>query len=173
MLSTLIPDHAASRSKMSQKGWKCWAMRVTSVKSGAMPFDGDRLTPGTSVMLEAGDVVIHIDQSSRCTLYTVVPNIDGTEGRLPDMAVATNPEGLAGAARNLLAAAPSQRIAMGAKQFLLEAFVEPDTNDEERASRRHYESLAANAGSAEEIDLSAVSTSALMAELARRGAVPA
>lgn len=150
-------------------------MRVTEVaKSGPMPFSGDRIGVGSDAMLEPGDVIVHVDQSSKCRLFTVIPAADGIEGRLPDMATAANPEGLAAATRDLLFASPAERIARGAKNFLEEVFLDPDTTEEDRLSRKHYESLAMNVGfvsESRENDLSAVDTATLLAELRRRGAV--
>lgn len=69
-----IPGPMASRSKMARKGWKCWAKRLSSVAkpaSDGYAYEGEFIGVGTTIETEAGDVILHVDQSGSAGIGVV------------------------------------------------------------------------------------------------------
>ena len=148
LMTVAIPDASASRSKMSKKGWKCWAKELTHVNSPAntgYDFDGEFCGVGSSRECEAGTVILHVDQSGSADLGVVYPNMSGN-GRIRWVASADS-DGrkwcgpLGKPARRLLCMTPAERVAEAARHMLENAKA-PD-NVDAAVWQAHYEALIA------------------------------
>lgn len=143
-----IPGASASSSKMSKKGWKCWAKWLSSVATPAndgYAYEGEFTTPGSEVEAEFGDVLLHVDQSNSADLGIVMPSSSG-QAFIRWIADASS-EGrkwcgpLAKPARTLLAMSTQERLAHVAKILLQEHAVTPKDNWDDKVLA-HYSALA-------------------------------
>jgi hypothetical protein len=163
-LATKIPGASASTSKMSKKGWKCWALRVTKVTKVGVPFEGDRLQTGAVVSMEPGDILLHVDDSSMHGIGVILPRPDGEQGEISWIETASDSHSmLTAAAMKLVAMSPAERISLGATELL------KDVDDVPAEARPHYQKLASSEATYDAIDLTRVPTEALVRELANRG----
>lgn len=120
-----IPGATASSSKMSKKGWKCWAKIVTAVASPAndgYAFSGEFVSTGTTIEARTGDVLLHVDQSDSAGIAIIAKNRIG-EGTIRWIATASS-DGrawcatLGREARELLAMSRAERLAVAAADVL-------------------------------------------------------
>ena len=115
-VTVLVPGASASSSKMSKKGWKCWAKWLSSVDSPAKDgyaYHGEFASVGSRVECELGDVLLHVDQSSNSGIGVVMTNSAGKAFfRWVDATSDAKWAGsLAKAARRLLKMTRQERIA--------------------------------------------------------------
>ena len=132
-VTVLVPGASASSSKMSKKGWKCWAKWLSSVDSPAKDgyaYHGEFASVGSRVECELGDVLLHVDQSSNSGIGVVMTNSAGKAFfRWVDATSDAKWAGsLAKAARRLLKMTRQERIAAEAAAIAAET-------DEERIAR--------------------------------------
>ena len=132
-ITVKIPGGLSSSSKMSKKGWKCWAKILTSVdtpaKSG-FSFHGEFASIGATVECNLGDVLLHVDDSSSSGIAVVMANAKG-EGWLSWQDSTSDGKWagvLAKTAREFLAIDPDERVRRVAGQIA-------DESDESRLAR--------------------------------------
>lgn len=111
-----IPGPSASSSKMSKKGWKCWAKTLRSIANPAKngyDYDGEFAEVGVAAEMEIGSLVVHVDDSASNGIGVVMPNSAG-KGIIVWISTGTLPS-MAAKGRKYLAMKPEERVAAAAK----------------------------------------------------------
>lgn len=164
-----IPGPYGSRSKMQRKGWKCWAKRIAHVNDPAnsgYDWEGEFLAVGTVAELTAGDIVLHVDESSSSAVGVVMPDggiewLRSTHGKWASDLAAT--------ARKALAMETKDRLAEG-RSLRRKAKKEAEARQPETAPALPTVAERPDAEAPDAIDLSGVPIELLQHEIARRQA---
>lgn len=129
---------------MQKKGWKCWAKVLSRVKEPAnsgFDWEGEFANVGETREMEAGEVLLHVDDSSSHGIGVVIPGSAAGKGRIVWLETTSGKwaSSLARGARKLLALTPDERVRWAAKQYLADIADDSAIGD---AVKAHYRRLA-------------------------------